>query len=304
MLKGMLELEAGNAYLASGKLLNELVGAPACQSAAFSCCWRERCMRQANIRDCSSASAAMAERADAPAYLLTLLARAHEDAGARDKAARYLDRAASLRLLPVLPVFESDPPGVLAVRWRERQGDAGIVVPYVRSLLAAQQTGEAMRVADRYRALFPQSSEAWVWQAMLRLQPGDRPKPSNGTAKRARSAFPRRGCCACARPSQRSGDGNQARELAARYLAAWPQSALAARLVASDAMAAGDWARSAAAARKPAPAWRQPRCLAAVPTSRLRSCAAGTPRRRSPPRGAPSAIQPANSALRWPKQWR
>lgn len=100
LLQGALELEAENSAFAV-ELLDGLVQRqPGNQRAQL---LLARAMYQAgDYKGVIQRFAGLAARADAPAYLLTLLARAYEDEDDRLAAAPLLDRAATATLMPVI----------------------------------------------------------------------------------------------------------------------------------------------------------------------------------------------------------
>lgn len=93
----------------------------------------------------------IALRADADSYTLTLVARAFERTGARDWAARYLDRAAAPAAGGSAPFGQDTSLPVLAVAAQD--GGTASAVEYIRGLMEAGQGSEAeARAAALMRA--------------------------------------------------------------------------------------------------------------------------------------------------------
>ncbi len=181
-------------------------------------------------------------RADASPWLLTLVARAHEDLGQRDRAAPLLERAARAGAVPVLAVAEPDPLGVLALRYGDAPGEASAAVPFVRQLLAAGRLADAAAIAEKVRAAAPGSADAQMLAGDLRMVRGD----YSGAVDAWRVAGAvRLGDDLMLRlvdASLRSGRADQAELFVHGVLANNPRNRTALRLAAGFAARRGDWA--------------------------------------------------------------
>jgi len=114
-----------------------------------------------------------AKRPDASPYLLTLVGRAHEQAGRRAEAARYLDRAAAggQAAIGALPVGEA---GELAM-WRARDelDSAGAAVPLLRQMLAQGQFAAATAFGAQLGAHYRGSGDVERLRGDVALLAGD-----------------------------------------------------------------------------------------------------------------------------------
>jgi len=175
MLQGVLELEAGNINLAI-ELLDRLSrGQPQNRIARL---LLARAIDAAgddpqSRRQLVDTFAADVERADASPWLLTLVGRAWEDLGQRERAAPLLNRAARAGAVPVEPVAETVPLAVLALRYGDAPGDPSAAVPYLRALLGAGRVGEATAIAERIVGAAPGSADAQVLAGDVRKARGD-----------------------------------------------------------------------------------------------------------------------------------
>jgi len=238
-LSGLLELEAGNANVALGQLsrLAERQAAnPRVQLLMA------RALYEAGEYDQLLARfGGAAQRADAPAYLLVLLGRAYEDRGDRAEAAVLLDRAASASVPAMVPIPETDPLGVLSVRFSADPGSPATAVPYVRALLGQRDLAGARNAASRFVSLHPGSADALSLAGDAALASGD---PRSALSYYTRSAavrFPDHLLLRIGEAFDRAGQGAAAQPIAARYLAGWPGSRLAARIAAGHSAELGDW---------------------------------------------------------------
>ena len=242
-LQGLLELEAGNANLAV-ELLGLLSRRQPQNRTA-----RQLYARAVNAlndpRQLVSQFAGDAARQDASPWLLTLVARAYEDLGERDRAAPLLDRAARAGPVPILAVAEPDPIGVLALRYADAPGDVSAAVPYVRQLLAGGQLAQAVAIAEKVRSVVPGSADAQLFAGDLRMARGD----YAGAVEAWRMAGAvRLGDALMLRlvdASLRSGRADQAETLVRAVLVNTPRSRAALRLAAGLAARDGDWAGAA-----------------------------------------------------------
>jgi Flp pilus assembly protein TadD len=216
--------------------------------------------------------AARAARPEASPYLLTLVARAYEQADRRDLAAPLLDRAARAASGSLGPLAPSEAGELAMFRWGDDPTAAEVAVPTLRKLLAAGRPGEVAAYAARLRARYPNSSDIEVLCGDAALLGGD----AAGALELYRSAKRVRWTTALARriaeAETRLGHGAAAEEELADYLAQHPLAGAIAAEVGRAAAARGDWTRAAVlfghAARLPGGAG-DPRLLADLADAQL-----------------------------------
>jgi cellulose synthase operon protein C len=239
LLAGALELDAGNANLAIGPLDRLVFIQPANHRARH---LLARALFEAGEYEALfSRFGPLAARDDASPYLLTVLARAYEERGDRIAATGLLDRAAAAAPLPIAGIPQGAVRGDLGTAWSADPGSPGTTVPYVRGLLARGDVAAADRAAARFLELRPGSLDALGLAGDLDLVQGRNAAAIERYLRSAKVRFPDllllRLCEAYAR-AERAGEGWA---LTTRYLAAYPGSALAARLAADYSAHAGDW---------------------------------------------------------------
>lgn len=223
LLEGILELRAGNPDVAVSAF-ERLVQRQPGNARARLLLARALSAAHADLYLVQQFTA-QAERPDASPYLLTLVGRAYENLGQRDRAAPFLDRAASASQPFVSPAWAGSPLGALI--------DGG-------------RLGEARAMAGQSLAAKPGSADAMVQAGDAELAAGE-----SGAAWQfyARSAEVRLGEDTFLRMIEalsRAGRGGEAAGLASGYLARHPQSRAAVRLSAGLAAQAGDWGRARA----------------------------------------------------------
>ncbi|MEO0062989.1 MAG: hypothetical protein RLZZ08_1549 [Pseudomonadota bacterium] len=117
--------------------------------------------------------AAQTDRRDAPPYLLTLMGRALEQLGQRQRAAPYLDRAAG-PLAAAITVLPVDADGDFAIwRWSKDPGNAEAAVPLLRKLVSEGRMAEAQAQASRMLVRYPGSADVERLAGDVRLLGGD-----------------------------------------------------------------------------------------------------------------------------------
>lgn len=175
-------------------------------------------------------------------YLALLVGRAHENLGARDVAAPYLDRA----LGPVRgPRLGSLPPeiplGVAAARGTVNGADT---VALVRGLIAARGTGEVRNAAQKWLRRHPGSADAMALAGDAALASGD-PRGALGlyrASAKVRRTWPLTKRMAAA--LEATGQAVAAEALVAEHFAGEPGNAEAAALLARSHAVRGDAARA------------------------------------------------------------
>ncbi len=242
LLQAAMELEAGNANVAAQQLIplaNRLPANPRVQLLLARALYESNDHQQLVSR-----YSGLAARADASPYLLEILGRSYEEQGDRATAGPLLDRAAAGNPPTVLPVFERDPAGVLAPRWKEMQGNSAIASPYIRALLGAGDKAGATQVASRFLELRPGFGEAYGLAGDVDLISG-RPEPAlRQYEAAARIRFTDQLALRTAIALEQAGLGSKVPPLVANYLGIYPQSRLMLRVAANQAIEAGDWARA------------------------------------------------------------
>ena len=239
LLQGVLDLEAGNVHVAANELAVLADRQPANQRVQL---LLARALYAAgDYNQLLARFAAWAQRGDAPPYLLTLIGWAHEDLGDRTAAAAFLDRAASSSLGRVQPIFERDSPEVLGPRFAAAPAEPGQAVPYVRSLLNAQNQTAAAQAAEQFFRLRPGSGDALSLLGDVELIGGAPGDALQLYTLAARVRFPDLHLLRMVQAYDRLGQIQEAQLVVRQYLAAFPGSRLAARLAANQAALAGDW---------------------------------------------------------------
>lgn len=240
LLRGVLELEAGNPNLAID-VLDRLVRAQPANGPA-----RLLLARAAAVAgDRAQLFAAGPDDVAGAPYLLTLQARAQADAARHDLAAPLLTRAALVAGGPQ-PIGDRQDQGILAADWAETPGRIGAGVPYVRKLVAGGNLGQAGDIAERLRAANPGSADAQAIAGDVRLLLRD---PA-GALERYRIAARVRVTADLAVRMALANDGlgqaGAGDQIVEAHLAASPTDRHLGRVAAQRAARRGDWARSRA----------------------------------------------------------
>ena len=239
VLQGVLDLEAGNVNVAA----NEFVLLADRQSAnqRVQLLLARALYEAGDYNQLFARFAALGQRGDAPPYLLTLLGWAHEDLGDRTGAAALLDRASSQSFFSLQPIFEPDLPSVLRPRFAAAQAEPGQAVPYVRSLLTAQNQTAAAQAAEQFLRLRPGSGDALALLGDVELIGGAPDNALQHYILAARVRYPDLLLLRMVQAYDRLGQAQAVQLVVDQYLAAFPGSRLAARLAANHAALAGDW---------------------------------------------------------------
>ena len=239
LLAGLLEVEAGNANVGAEQLAALAGSQPANQRVQL--LLARALFLSDDYAQLLARFGGLAQRSDAAPYLLTLLGRAYENQGNRAAAASLLDRAAATGAPPLMPVPETDAPGVLGPRWSADQAARGTAVPYVRSLLGSGDSIGAARVAGRYVQLRPGSGEALGLIGDVELLSG---APAAALRHYVLAAQVRFGDLLLLRVGaayDRLGQSAAIQPLLAHYVTVFPGSRLAVRMAAQQAAQAGQW---------------------------------------------------------------
>ncbi len=293
LLQTVLELSAGNANL-SAELADRLARAQPGNALAAQVLARALSASAEPVEVIARLSPATARPGASP-YLLTLVARAYEDLGQRDKAAPLLDRVAAARAPLISPLAASAPVGVLALRHRDDPRGLPVAVDYVRALLAAGQGGAAQDVAAGMLAQFPGSGDAALLAGDVALWRGDDRAALDAYRRAAAVRFGRPLMQRLALIAQRGGRRDEAGEVVVSWLAAHPGDRPAQRLAADYAASTGDWPRARTLLERLVATGdaRDAGVQASLAVARLRS---GDRNRARAAAGAALAISPASPA--------
>lgn len=225
LLAGLLELEVGNANVAVGQLEELSRRQPGNLRVQL---LLARALYDAGEHGRLFARfGPLAARPDAPVYLLELLGRAHEEKGDRAAAAPLLDRAASAASRPLMPTDG------------EWGGTAQAV--QVRGLLASGNAAQARQTAQRFLAARPGSYEALYLAGDTDLAAGQAAQALSRYQAASLVRFPDSLLLRISLAYERMGQAGNSRLLVTRYLAAMPQSPLAARIAAGQSAFAHEW---------------------------------------------------------------
>jgi predicted Zn-dependent protease len=221
LLEGVIELEAGNNLLAIEAFEKLAQRQPA--NAEAQALLARAYYGAGNYRTVVERFAPFAARSDAGPQILTLVARAHEALGRRDLAVPLLERAARSADQPFSAVPENAPIGVM---------------------LAAARLGEAEARAEQLRRANPNSAALQAQAGDVQLAIGNGAAALERYRLAARIRMPENLMAKMAGAMVLAGQGGQAGQLAETYLAQNPSSRRAARIVAAQAAARGDWTRA------------------------------------------------------------
>ena len=266
LLRGVLELEAGNPNLAID-VLDRLVRMQPANGPARLLLARAA----ATSGDRAQLFAAVSDDVAVSPYLLTLQGWAQADAARHDLATSLLTRATLLPSDP-RPIGERQDASILAADWAETPGRIGAGIPQVRKLVALGNLVEAGEVAERLRAANPGSADAQAIAGDVRLLSRD----FSGALERYRIAAKVRvtsdlvGRMALALDGMgQAGAGDQIVE---SHLAASPADRHFNRIAAQRAAMRGDWVRSRALLEFLVPLVpRDPALLGELAEARLRT---------------------------------
>lgn len=243
LLRGILELEAGNANLAIDGLDRLVRAQPANAGAVLGLA------RAAYVAgDDVQLRKLVAATRDAPPYLLALEGRTLEREGRRDLAAPLLDRAAASLDSGITILAEEEDLRVLAADWAERPGLLGIGLRYVRKLLGAGDMVTAENVAERTRAANPGSGDAQAVAGDVQLLRGNAAGAIERYALAARVRADASLTARQARALDAAGRPGEADDLVESRLAASPTNPGLNRLAAERAATRKNWPRAAAVA--------------------------------------------------------
>jgi predicted Zn-dependent protease len=243
LLRGILELDAGNANLAIDGL-DRLVRAQPANAGAALVLARAAYVAGDDVQLREVAAAAH----DPSPYLQALEGRARERDGARALAAPLLDRSVAPAGSGLMVVAEDEDLRVLAADWAEQPAVLGTGLRYVRKLLGSGDSAKAGIVSERIRAANPGSGDAQAIAGDVQLMRGN---AAAAIERYAIAARVRSDAGLVARQARALDAGRRAAEadaLVEGRLAASPTDSGLIRLAAERAATRADWRRVAALA--------------------------------------------------------
>jgi len=228
LLFGTLELQSGNANHAADLL--ERLSALQPDNRAARLLLARAIAATGDRRALIDRFESEALRPDASPYLQTLVARALEDLGQRDRAAPLLDRAARADAVPVLPLpaYGDGPPA------------------QVRQFLTAGNLGEADALASRLRNAAPGSADAQRLDGDVRFARGDLAGAVEAWRAAASVSLTDDLLLRFVDAFLKAGRPDDAERLVTGVLATSPRDRAALRLSSGLAARRGDWAQAAA----------------------------------------------------------
>jgi Flp pilus assembly protein TadD len=183
----------------------------------------------------------VALRGDADSYALSLVGRAFEASGERDWAARYLDRAATASFANATPFGSDDDLGTLQARADDNPGDPVAAVAYIRGLIAANQTGAALAVAQRLQHGYPGVPQAHLLVGDILMNASRFADAASAYARAADLRFDEPTMLRLVDAWDRARQHDKAAAALALFLSQNPQNIAALRLAAHGQIAAGNW---------------------------------------------------------------
>ena len=291
LLAGVLELRAGNREVAVTQLDRLLRLQPDNLHA-------QRLLARALATSGDAAGViarfgVLAQRADAPPYLLTLVARSHEELGERDRAVALLARAtrssrAGLHALPV-----DVPVGVLALRHADAPGRAETTVPWVRALLRDGRADEALQASTVLRNANPGAPDAHLMVGDSALAAGRSELALAAYQAAARIRFGETETLRLDATLRALGREREANTVLLAQALQNPNALLPARMLANAEGRARRWERSAELLGwlGTRGGWRDPALLADLAFARLQEGEDGEARKLA---AQAFALQPAN----------
>lgn len=233
LLSGIIDLQGGNPKLAV-EAFQRITGSQPQNEAAHLLLARSF-YESGDLKGVVARYSGWAASPAAPPYLLTLVARAHEDLGERVLAAPLLDRAAAVQGAGLRPAFEFG---------ANASAPADVAAARVRAALASGRNAEAVAIAERLRTDWRGMGSAHLLAGDAYFAAGrfDQATAAYADASRVRGDD----SLAVRLVLSQSQQGRLApgAQVAASYLTAHPQSPIAVRLAADYAASVGDWGRS------------------------------------------------------------
>jgi tetratricopeptide (TPR) repeat protein len=271
MLEGILELRAGNPALAV-EAFADLARLQPDNPRAHEL-FARALLENGEATEVAARYGPMAARADASAYLLTLVGRAYEELGDRAAAAPMLDRAAAAPEFSLLPLANSDQSELLLFRFGEDRTRLDVGIVRIRQQIAQGALGEASQTIAALRERFSGSADFLTLAGDVALGQGD---AARALVEYQAVARIRRSQALTAKmvvALRRGGRGAEARTLALDYLRQHPLDRDSVWLAAKLAEDAGDWRQVKLLAehlRRLAPDTRDPQVVGLLAMAQLR----------------------------------
>ncbi len=239
LLRGILELEAGNPGLAVEELSELARMQP--DNARVRLAYGRALLENGDEAELLALYRDIADRPDASPYLLTLVGRAYEATGDRLKAADYLDRAAQVMNAPVGPLAVSPQGELTLYRSRDDTLLMGAAVPALRTMLAKGQYKQALELLVGLGKRYPGSADVQVLAGDVALARGE---PQIALSNYSGAADIRESFSLIERMAvalDGLGRSHSAEALVADYLRQHPQDSDAALLLGQLAAQDGHW---------------------------------------------------------------
>jgi cellulose synthase operon protein C len=183
----------------------------------------------------------IAERADADSYTLSLIGRAYERAGDRGMAAGYLDRA-SLPIRGDATAFGGGAQLTLLARANsERPNDANVAIPYIRGLIGAGRSADALAQAHSLERSNPGVPAANIILGDALAASGRLKEAIAAYQRAANSQFTEPVALRLIEALRRDGQGGAAAHVLALFLSQNPSNVPALLLTSQNMMQAGQW---------------------------------------------------------------
>lgn len=183
----------------------------------------------------------MALRGDADSYTLGLVGRAFELTGERDWAARFLDRAAIPATAAPTPFGTDAPLAELQAAADRAPGDPVPAVIYVRALIDAGRSDEALDRARDLAARYPGAPAAHLLVGDILAGENQLADASTAYRRAANLRFDEATMLRLVDTLDRQGKRPEAATVLALFLSQNPQQATALRMTAHWQIASGEW---------------------------------------------------------------
>lgn len=243
LVRAIAELQSGNPRAAQQPLVLLLEEQPANQPVQL--LYARALFEAGDFAALVQRLSTVADRPDAPGYLVELIGRAYEAMGRRELAASWLDRASTIQSLPISPLLPFDDPAKVVEAYHASPGNGAALVGYLRYLLVSGQVAAADTVASGALAARPGSAQAQGLKGDVLLAQG------RGEAALAHYQFAGRVrmddslLLRMAGAIEQTGRKGSSGALVAQYLSRNPGSGAAQRLAANAAAAQGNWGKAA-----------------------------------------------------------
>lgn len=244
LLRGVLQLQAGNAALAEEQLEPLLAGQPLNLRARLFLA--RAYYDDGRYGDAERTLFPLVERADASDYALSLAARIHEALGNRAVADIFLGRAAAMTRGPADVFRGAGEVGAVAGAADADPAQAAPNLRYVRALLQAGQGTTALSRARQLAAQDAGAPDAWILLGDSLAYLGRSAEAAQAYQRAADLRFDENAALRIVAAWQRAGRPQPARRALALFWAQNPMNVEAQRLAAVGWLADGDYGRALA----------------------------------------------------------